>query len=102
AARAAGTVAGLPVAAAVIDVVCGEAATTEQRVADGARVRRGDRLMTADAPTRALLTAERSALNLLCHLSGVATLTARWADALAGTSARRRHTPHTQARLRAP
>ena len=101
AARAAGTVAGLPVAAAVIDVVCGTAAQIDQLVPDGARVRRGDALMTADAPTRAMLTAERSALNLLCHLSGVATLTARWADALTGTPARVRDTRKTMPGLRA-
>ncbi|MFT3853688.1 MAG: carboxylating nicotinate-nucleotide diphosphorylase [Ilumatobacteraceae bacterium] len=57
--------------------------------------------MTVDAPTRSLLTAERSALNLLCHLSGVATLTARWADALAGTPARVRDTRKTMPGLRA-
>lgn len=101
AARAAGTVAGLPVAAAVIDVVCGDAATIDQHVADGTRVERGDALMTVDAPTRSLLTAERSALNLLCHLSGVATLTARWADALVGTPARVRDTRKTMPGLRA-
>jgi nicotinate-nucleotide pyrophosphorylase (carboxylating) len=53
------------------------------------------------APTRALLTAERTALNLLCHLSGVATLTARWADAIAGTGAAVRDTRKTTPGLRA-
>ena len=53
------------------------------------------------APTRLLLTAERSALNLLCHLSGVATLTRRWADALAGTAAMVRDTRKTMPGLRA-
>jgi nicotinate-nucleotide pyrophosphorylase (carboxylating) len=101
AARAAGTVAGLPVAAAVIDVVCGETASIDQLVADGTRVARGDELMTVDAPTRQLLTAERSALNLLCHLSGVASLTAQWADALSGTTARVRDTRKTMPGLRA-
>jgi len=101
AARASGTVAGLPVAAAVIDVVCGDAASIDQLVADGTRVVRGDELMTVDAPTRQLLTAERSALNLLCHLSGVASLTAQWADALGGTRARVRDTRKTMPGLRA-
>jgi nicotinate-nucleotide pyrophosphorylase (carboxylating) len=100
-ARAAGTVAGLPVAAAVIDAVCGESATIDQHVDDGARVARGDALMTVSAPTRSLLTAERSALNLLCHLSGVATQTARWADQLAGTGACVRDTRKTMPGLRA-
>ena len=53
------------------------------------------------APTRALLTAERTALNLLCHLSGVATLTRRWADALAGTGCVVRDTRKTTPGLRA-
>ena len=53
------------------------------------------------APTRLMLTAERSALNLLCHLSGVATLTRRWADALAGTAAMVRDTRKTTPGLRA-
>ena len=93
--------AGLPVAAAVIDAVCGDAAPIDQLVADGTRVGRGDALMTVDAPTRQLLTAERSALNLLCHLSGVASLTAQWADALSGTGARVRDTRKTMPGLRA-
>jgi nicotinate-nucleotide pyrophosphorylase (carboxylating) len=54
---------------------------------DGARVSRGDRLATVSGPTRALLTAERTALNLLCRMSGVATHTRQWADVLAGTGA---------------
>ena len=53
------------------------------------------------APTRALLTAERTALNLLCHLSGVATLTRRWADALDGTGCVVRDTRKTTPGLRA-
>ncbi len=53
------------------------------------------------APTRLLLTAERTALNLLCHLSGVATLTRRWVDALDGTGARVRDTRKTTPGLRA-
>jgi nicotinate-nucleotide pyrophosphorylase (carboxylating) len=48
---------------------------------------RGDVLATVEGPTRALLTAERTALNLLCRMSGVATHTRAWADALAGTTA---------------
>lgn len=82
-ARKAGVVAGLPIAAAVIDTVCGEESSEmDMLVADGDRVEAGDALAAVTAPTRLLLTAERSALNLLCHLSGVATLTRRWVDAL--------------------
>ncbi|HWL42000.1 MAG TPA: carboxylating nicotinate-nucleotide diphosphorylase [Ilumatobacter sp.] len=101
-ARRAGVVAGLPVAAAVINAVCGDAASdVEHLVADGARVDAGAALARVTAPTRLLLTAERTALNLLCHLSGVATLTRRWADALAGSRAVVRDTRKTTPGLRA-
>jgi nicotinate-nucleotide pyrophosphorylase (carboxylating) len=101
AARRAGTIAGLHVAAAVIEMVCGaEASDLTLRCADGQRVEPGP-LAEVEAPTRLLLTAERTALNLLCHLSGVATLTSRWADALAGTSAQVRDTRKTLPGLRA-
>jgi nicotinate-nucleotide pyrophosphorylase (carboxylating) len=100
--RADGVVAGLPVAAAVIDAVCGAAASDfDYLVGDGQRVVTGTDLARVTAPTRLLLTAERSALNLLCHLSGVATLTRRWADALAGTAALVRDTRKTMPGLRA-
>ncbi|MEJ7719597.1 MAG: carboxylating nicotinate-nucleotide diphosphorylase [Ilumatobacteraceae bacterium] len=99
--RADGVVAGLPVAAAVIDAVCGDAASeVEYLVDDGARASTGQTLARVTAPARSLLTAERTALNLLCHLSGVATLTARWVEALAGTRARVRDTRKTTPGLR--
>jgi nicotinate-nucleotide pyrophosphorylase (carboxylating) len=101
-ARAAGTVAGLPIAAAVIEAVCGEAASKfVHLVSDGDRVDPATEVARVTAPTRLLLTAERSALNLLCHLSGIATLTRRWADELSGTSARVRDTRKTTPGLRA-
>ncbi len=50
--------------------------------------RAGDVVMRVAGPTRGLLTAERTALNFACHLSGVATATAHWVDALEGTRAR--------------
>jgi len=86
-ARADGVVAGLPVAARVFAATSGGTATFEQRAAEGDRVRRGAVLAVVTGPTRALLTAERTALNLLCRMSGVATHTRLWADALAGTKA---------------
>ncbi|MBM2617213.1 carboxylating nicotinate-nucleotide diphosphorylase [Actinoplanes sp. LDG1-06] len=86
-ARADGVVAGLPVAAIVFNDTSGHVATFEQSVAEGDRVRRGDVLAVVTGPTRALLTGERTALNLLSRMSGVATYTRRWADALAGTKA---------------
>ena len=101
-ARRAGTVAGLAIAAAVIDTVCGSSASEfDYRVADGDRVAAGTVLASVTAPTRSLLTAERTSLNLLSHLSGIATMTAQWADQLAGTSARVRDTRKTTPGLRA-
>lgn len=100
--RGDGVVAGLPIAAAVVDAVCGDAASNfDYLVEDGQRVTPGTDLARVTAPTRLMLTAERSALNLLCHLSGVATLTRRWADALAGTGAVVRDTRKTTPGLRA-
>jgi nicotinate-nucleotide pyrophosphorylase (carboxylating) len=86
-ARAAGVVAGLPVAAAVFDVASAGTVEIGLSTKDGERVARGDVLATVAGPTRALLTAERTALNLLCRMSGVATHTRRWADLLAGSRA---------------
>jgi nicotinate-nucleotide pyrophosphorylase (carboxylating) len=98
-ARADGVVAGLPVAAAVFDAV-GAGGFTAQ-VDEGARVTRGEVLATVTGPVRSLLTAERTALNLLCRLSGVATHTRAWADALAGTKAMVLDTRKTTPGLRA-
>jgi nicotinate-nucleotide pyrophosphorylase (carboxylating) len=99
-ARAGGVVAGLPVAQAVFAAV-DPAVTFAYGAGDGDGVRRGDVLATVTGPTRSLLTAERTALNLLCHLSGVATATAQWVDAVAGTGARIRDTRKTTPGLRA-
>ncbi|WP_238015392.1 carboxylating nicotinate-nucleotide diphosphorylase [Dactylosporangium sp. AC04546] len=85
-ARADGVVAGLPVAAAVFEAVS-DAVSVEVRRRDGDVVTRGDVLLSVHGPTRALLTAERSALNLICRMSGVATHTHRWAVLLQDTKA---------------
>jgi nicotinate-nucleotide pyrophosphorylase (carboxylating) len=69
-------------------------------VSDGDRVAAGDLLLEVTGPVGELLTAERSALNLLTHLSGIATLTARWVDAVAGTGATIRDTRKTLPGLR--
>jgi nicotinate-nucleotide pyrophosphorylase (carboxylating) len=100
-ARAPGVVAGLPVAARVFATTSAGGATFDQLVEDGTRVVRGDVLAVVTGPTRALLTAERTALNLLCRMSGVATHTRRWADALAGTKATVLDTRKTTPGLRA-
>jgi nicotinate-nucleotide pyrophosphorylase (carboxylating) len=98
--RATGVAAGIPVAAAVLDAVSGGDARVEFRVADGARIEPGDVLFTVSGRTRDLLTGERTALNLLSHLSGVATLTRAWVDAVAGTGAKIRDTRKTTPGLR--
>lgn len=100
-ARAPGVVAGGPVVMAVFDVAGQGAISTRLVAADGVQVRPGVVVATATGPTRLLLTAERTALNLLGHLSGIATATRAWADALAGTGTRVRDTRKTTPLLRA-
>lgn len=87
AAREAGVVAGLGVAALVFHEVMGDTVEITDRVPDGTRVGPGDVVLRVAGPTRGLLTAERTALNYASHLSGVATATAHWVEALAGTRA---------------
>jgi nicotinate-nucleotide pyrophosphorylase (carboxylating) len=99
-ARTAGVVAGLPVAEAVFRLVSADVQCAPL-AADGDRVAAGQALLTVSGPVGPILTAERTALNLLCHLSGVATLTSRWVDAVAGTGARIRDTRKTLPGLRA-
>jgi len=100
-ARQAGVVAGLRVAEAVVSLVAEEEFSVERHVEDGDRVEAGQVLLSVTTRTRDLLTAERSALNLLCHLSGIATATRAWADALEGTGAVVRDTRKTTPGLRA-
>jgi nicotinate-nucleotide pyrophosphorylase (carboxylating) len=99
--RAAGVLAGLPVAAYVFEVVAAGRLRVDLMLADGARVRPGEVVMTVRGPVRDIVTAERTALNLLGHLSGVATLTRAWVDAVAGTGAQIRDTRKTLPGLRA-
>lgn len=100
-ARQAGTIAGLPVAAAVFVEVCEEDLSLVFPVIDGAGVAPGDVVLAATGLTHELLRAERPALNLLGHLSGIATATRRWVDAVDGTNARIRDTRKTTPGLRA-
>ncbi|MGW1892036.1 carboxylating nicotinate-nucleotide diphosphorylase [Streptomyces sp. NPDC002004] len=100
-AREAGTVAGLRIAEAVISVVATDEFEVERHVEDGDRVVAGQKLLSVTTRTRDLLTAERSALNILCRLSGIATATRAWADVLEGTGARVRDTRKTTPGLRA-
>jgi nicotinate-nucleotide pyrophosphorylase (carboxylating) len=98
--RAPGVAAGIPVAAAVLDLVSSGTAQVEFHIQDGARVEAGTVLFTARGRVRDLLTAERTTLNLLCHLSGIATVTRRWVDAVEGTGAKIRDTRKTTPGLR--
>ena len=74
--------------------------TVTLHAADGDRVSAGEVVAEISAPTLGLLTAERTLLNLVCHLSGVATLTREWADELAGTDCAVRDTRKTTPGLR--
>jgi len=100
-ARKPGCVAGVPVVAAVLEIVCGTTNLLyEPLVQDGDVVLRDAELLRAEAPTRDLLTSERTALNLFCHLSGIATATREWADQLSRTGAVVRDTRKTTPGLR--
>jgi nicotinate-nucleotide pyrophosphorylase (carboxylating) len=101
AARQPGTVAGIDVGLLVLDEVIGAGGyEVTERVADGTRVARGETVLSVLAPTCGLLTAERTMLNLVTHLSGIATTTAAWVDAVSGTSCRIRDSRKTLPGLR--
>lgn len=86
-ARRPGTIAGLFVVDRVLRQVATSGFKVEEVAPDGARVTPGDVVARIEAGTRDLLTAERTLLNLLTHLSGIATATAAWVDAVEGTGA---------------
>jgi nicotinate-nucleotide pyrophosphorylase (carboxylating) len=98
-ARSDGIVAGLAVAELVFAIAVPDV-ELRPSAEDGDQVARGDRLLTVAGPGRGLLTAERTALNLLCHLSGIATLTSRWIAAIADSKAQIRDTRKTTPLLR--
>jgi nicotinate-nucleotide pyrophosphorylase (carboxylating) len=98
--RAAGVVAGLPLAQRVFAML-DPALTFEAAVADGDTVEAGATLARITGEARGLLTAERVALNFLGRLSGIATLTARCVEAVAGTRAQIVDTRKTTPGLRA-
>jgi len=101
-ARETGVVAGVAVARMVLDEVLGpEGYRVTEELPDGVRVQPGQTLLGVEANTRGLLTAERTLLNLICHLSGVATATAAWVEAVEGTAARIRDTRKTLPGMRA-
>lgn len=96
--RDAGVIAGLPVAMAVLDIRVGD--TSDARTVDGNPVQPGEIVLSVSGPTREILTAERTALNLLCHLSGVASTTAKWVKEIEGTGTVVRDTRKTTPGLR--
>ncbi len=98
--RRAGVLAGLEVAELVLREVLGDELEVLHVAADGERAVPGESVLTVRGPTVGLLTAERTLLNLLCHLSGVATATDAWVQAVAGTSCRIRDTRKTLPGLR--
>ncbi|MCR6673174.1 carboxylating nicotinate-nucleotide diphosphorylase [Devosia ginsengisoli] len=99
-AREPGVIAALDLAAAAFRLV-GDGVSFTPEVADGDRVAAGDVVATVAGPARLVMSAERVALNFLNHLSGIATLTRDYADAVAGTGAQICDTRKTTPGLRA-
>lgn len=100
AARQPGVIAGLDAAELAFQLV-DPAITMTRHVNDGAAVEAGELIATISGPSRGLLTGERTALNFLSHLSGIATVTASIARAIAGTRASVACTRKTTPGLRA-
>ena len=101
-ARESGVIAGCDVALLVLDEVLGMGGyRVLNRLADGDSVESGAAVLRLEAGTQGLLTAERTLLNLVCHLSGIASATRQWVDAVAGTRAVVRDTRKTLPGLRA-
>ncbi|MGV0554319.1 carboxylating nicotinate-nucleotide diphosphorylase, partial [Mycobacterium kansasii] len=99
--RQPGVIAGIDIALLVLDEVLGARGyQVVDRVEDGAQLQAGQPVLTVRAETRGLLTAERTMLNLICHLSGIATTTAHWVAAVDGTKAKVRDTRKTLPGLR--
>jgi len=99
-AREPGVIAGIDLAAAAFRLV-GDGVDFHAKLADGARVSAGGVVAEISGPARLVMSAERVALNFLNHLSGIATLTRRFADAIEGTGARICDTRKTTPGLRA-
>jgi nicotinate-nucleotide pyrophosphorylase (carboxylating) len=99
-AREPGVIAGLDLAAAAFRLV-GDGVTFTPALADGDRVDAGGLVATVSGPARLVMSAERVALNFLNHLSGIATLTRQYADAVDGTGAQICDTRKTTPGMRA-
>jgi nicotinate-nucleotide pyrophosphorylase (carboxylating) len=98
-ARQPGVLAGLPVALAVLEAV-GMPSPSMPACADGDWITTGEEVLRITGPLRELLGAERTLLNFLTHLSGIATATRAWVDAVAGTGCAVRDTRKTTPGLR--
>ena len=98
--RQEGVLAGIDIALFAFRVVSSEI-VFEKHLEDGSPVKAGDRVATVSGPARAILTAERTALNVLTHLCGIATMTNRMVKAVEGTRARITDTRKTLPGLRA-
>ena len=98
--RQEGVFAGGPIAMAVFDTVLG-AGLVVDRIAEGSALVAGEPAMTLRGNLSGIITAERTALNLLTHLTGIASITRRWVEAVAGTGAKIRDTRKTLPGLRA-
>ncbi len=99
-AREPGVIAGLDLAATAFRLV-GDGVSFEPRVADGDRIEAGGVVAVVKGPARLVMSGERVALNFLNHLSGIATLTNIYADAVEGTGTRIADTRKTTPGLRA-
>jgi nicotinate-nucleotide pyrophosphorylase (carboxylating) len=96
--RTGGVIAGVDMAVAVLEEV--GLTDISKLVADGSRANAGTALITVRGDTRAILLAERTALNFLGHLSGIATLTSVWVEAISGTKCKIRDTRKTTPGMR--
>lgn len=99
-AREPGIIAGLDLAAAAFRLV-GDGVRFDPQIQDGERITAGGVVARIAGPARLVMSGERVALNFLNHLSGIATLTRLYADAVAGTGARICDTRKTTPGLRA-
>ena len=97
--RAEGVLAGLPVLAAIVDLAL-PGGTLTASVKDGQALHPGTAIARISGNARGVLALERTSLNIVGHLSGVASVTRRWVDAVAGTGARIRDTRKTMPLLR--
>ena len=98
--RSPGVIAGINIAALVFLSVANKQIEIELCVEDGKKVDANTCLLTAKGSTIELLTAERTALNFLGHLSGIATTTNKWVNEISGTNAKVRDTRKTTPGLR--